>query len=283
MTAFNASYLEIEPRELVRYLLRSAGQSERECLNPQDIMDFLKLEYLSFDFARELPDGAKKTIAAGAPRALLSFADRIVATDETLDERRARFSVLHEIGHYVLPHHEHMLYVCDDAGLSHTTRLVMEKEANDFAADLLFLGDRFAVEANARQIDVKNVKDLAIKYRASFEATARRFVENNFRACMLIAFKSEHQRGAVDVDAIPNWTVRYCVASPSFKTTYFEKVNGTVPPEAVVAVTRPGGDIRDTFDCELDIAAPGGKESRFRAQFFYNRYNIFCLLMPKTK
>ena len=36
MTAFNASYLEIEPRELVRHLLRSAGQCERQCVNPRE-------------------------------------------------------------------------------------------------------------------------------------------------------------------------------------------------------------------------------------------------------
>jgi len=52
MTGFSASYLEIEPRELVRHLLRGAGQCERECVNPQELLDFLKLEYLSFNFAR---------------------------------------------------------------------------------------------------------------------------------------------------------------------------------------------------------------------------------------
>ena len=47
---------------------------------------------------------------------------------------------------FVLPHHEHSLYVCDDIGLSPATRLVFEKEAGEFAADLLFLGDRFALD-----------------------------------------------------------------------------------------------------------------------------------------
>jgi hypothetical protein len=280
MTAFNASYLEIEPRELVRHLLRSAEQLERDCANPHELMDFLKLEYLSFNFARELPDEAKKTVAGGTPRALLSFADRVVATDESLDEKRARFSVLHEIGHYVLPHHEHTLYVCDETGLSYATRLVMEKEANEFAADLLFLGDRFSVEANSRQISARTVKELAAKYRASFEATARRFAENNFRSCMLIVFKPEQKPNAVDVDAIPTWTVRYCIASPAFKTRYFEKVSGMVPPEAVAAVTQPGHDIANSFVRELGITGRAGDESTFRAEFFCNTYNIFCLLTP---
>ena len=89
MAVFNASYLEIEPRELVRRLLRSAGQCKRDFVNPQELLDFLKLEYLSFNFARELPEEAKKAVTGGGtPRALLSFADRLVATDDGLDEQR---------------------------------------------------------------------------------------------------------------------------------------------------------------------------------------------------
>ena len=281
MTEFNASYLEIDPRELVRYLLRNSGQCERECVNPQELLDFLKLGYLRFDFTRELPEEAKKAVSGGGkPRALLSFADRLVATDEAMDERRTRFSVLHEIGHYVLPHHEHALYMCDDAGLSFITRLVMEKEANEFAADLLFLGDRFAVDANSRQIGAKTVKELANKYRASFESTARRLVENNFRPCMLAVFKAEQMKDAVDVDALPLWNVRYCIASPTFKTTYFERISGEVPPEAVAVVTRPEHDIADSFVCDLGIKGRMGEETMFRAEFFCNTYNIFCLLTP---
>jgi hypothetical protein len=281
MSAFSASYLEIEPRELVRHLLRSAGQCDRECVNPRTLLDFLKLEYLSFNFARELPEEAKQTVTGGSPRALLSFGDRLVATDDSLDDKRTRFSVLHEIGHYVLPHHEHTLYVCDDIGLSFATRLVMEKEANEFAADLLFLGDRFSVEANCRQINAKTVKELALQYRASFEATARRLVEKNFRPCMLIVFKEEHKSEALNVDAVPTWSVRYCIASPTFKTTYFEKISGAVPPEAVGAVTQSGQDIADSFVCNLGIAGRTAADvTMFRAEFFCNTYNIFCLLTP---
>jgi hypothetical protein len=281
MTGFSASYLEIEPRELVRHLLRSAGQCERACVNPRELLDFLKLEYLSFNFVRELPEEAKQTATGGSPRALLSFSDRLVATDDSLDDKRTRFSVLHEIGHYVLPHHEHTLYVCDDIGLSFATRLVMEKEANEFAADLLFLGDRFSVEANSRQINAPTVKELAVQYRASFEATARRLVEKNFRPCMLIVFKEEHKREDLDVDAVQTWNVRYCIASPTFKTTYCERISGIVPPEAVSAVTQSGRDIADSFVCSIGVAGRTATDlTMFRAEFFCNTYNIFCLLTP---
>jgi len=280
MASLSASYLEIEPRELVRHLLRSAGQCERESVNPGELLDFLKLQYLAFDFAKELPKEARETVAGATPRALLSFADRVVATDESLDDNRTRFSVLHEIGHYVLPHHEHALYVCDDIGLSFATRLVMEKEANDFAAELLFLGDRFSVEANARPINALTVKELARRYRASFEATARRLVEKNFRPCMLVVFKPD-KNDRLGNEVAPNWAVRYCVASPKFKTMYFEKVSGGVPGEAITAITEPGRDIAESYQCEIAISTRGPDESdTFCAEFFWNTYNVFCLLTP---
>jgi hypothetical protein len=220
-------------------------------------------------------------VTAGAPRALLSFADRLVATDESLDDRRTRFSVLHEVAHYVLPHHEHSLYVCDDVGLSFATRLVMEREANEFAADLLFLGDRFSVNANSRPITALTVKELASQYNASFEATGRRLVEKNFRPCMFISFQKEQKTDAIDAAAVPAWTARDCVASPTFRTTYFGKVSGMVPNEVVAVVTKPGHDIAESVVC--DIRIPGraaGAPTTFRAEFFGNTDHIFCLLTP---
>jgi len=281
MTSFSASYLKIEPRELVRYLLRSTGQCDRDCVNTRDLLDFLNLEYLNFNFATELPDDAKDSVGGGRPRALLSFTDRIIATDESLDNKRTRFSVLHEIGHYVLPGHEHTLYVCDDIGLSFAARLVMEREASEFAAELLFLGDRFSVEANSRQISARTVKELASQYSASLEATARRLVEKSFRPCMLIVFKPEQKEEALAPDAVSTWSVKYCNASPTFKTTYFEKVNGNAPESIVPVVTQPGRDIADGVETEMTISSHGAAEEfPFRAEFFSNTYNIFCLLTP---
>lgn len=283
MASFRTSYLEIESRELVRHLLRGAGQCDREYVNPRDLLDFLKLRHTSFHFATELPEEALRTLAGASPRALLSFSDRLIATDDTLKENRIRFSVLHEIGHYVLPRHEHALYLCDDVGLTFATRLVLEKEANEFAADLLFLGDRFTAEANCRPISALSVKELAERYRASFEATARRVVEKSFRPCMVVAFKHEDQRAVLDASVVPQWTTRYSVASPLFKAKYFEKLTGTAPPEAVAAVTRPGRDIADSHICDLDIPSRvAGSVVRFHAEFFSNTYNVFCLLTPAS-
>lgn len=281
MSDFSASYLEIEPRELVKHLLRQAGQDKRDSVNPADFLEFLGLEHLSFDFNLELPDDAKATIGGARPRALISFDDRLVATDSGLIETRRRFSVLHEIGHFILPNHEHKLYVCDDMGLSFSTRLTLEREASDFAADLLFQGDRFTLEANSQPVSASVVKKLAEKFRASYEATARRLVEKNFKPCMLVAFKEDSTTAGIDINETSTWSVRYCVASALFKTRYFEKLSGTVAPEVVVAVTQPRRDIANSHVSEVSVrSSTDSKATQFQAEFFSNTWNIFCLLTP---
>jgi hypothetical protein len=279
MAKFNVGYLKLESFELARYQLKSTGQQERECVNPHDLVTFLKLEFLWFNFARELPEDARRTITGDSPRALLSFADRIITVDDTLDDNWTRFSVLHEISHYVLPNHEHTLYVCDEAGLSSRARLVMEAEANKFAADLLFIGDRFVVKANALPISAGNIKQLAMKYQESFIATARRFVQKNFRHCMLIVFERSKESG-LNTDVIPAWTVHYSVASPMFKTRYFEKITGSLSPEIAGMFTKPGRDFSQDHQSKVNIKTQHGEETAFTAEYFSNTYNIFCLLTP---
>lgn len=274
---FQASYLAIEPHELVQFILAESGQCERDAVNPQQILDLLDLQHVPFDFSIEKPDAARET--GSTPRAILSFRDRLVGVDPNLSGNRARFSVLHEIGHYVLPSHQHMLFVCDDRGMSPSTRLQIEREANEFAADLLFQGGRFTLEANSQPITAATVKVLSEKYLASFEATARRIVERNFRPCMLVVF--QNQKGQIDLDAVPIWSKKYTVASMPFRTKYFaDLAPGVVPSVVAGQVTMVGCDIADSVVTQVSIPSPDGQERAFRAEFFSNTYNIFCLLTP---
>lgn len=278
---FKPSYLEIEPDELVRHLLRETGQEARDAVNPADLLAYLKLQHVSFSFETGLPS---EVFREGArPRALLSFPDRLVATDSALMDKRARFSVLHEIGHYVLPAHEHALYLCDERGLNLQTRLDFEREANEFAAQLLFQGDRFTLEANSLPIAVKTVKALADKYQASYEATARRLVEQNVRPCMLIAFKEDDAEAKINTDLPPSWSTHYCIASARFRTGFFASVHARVPVEIATQLTLPGRDIAEGIRRELALQNPRGEPQQFTVEFFSNTYNIFCLLVPVAK
>ena len=279
MEGFKASYLEIEPRELVHFLLKETGQYERDAINPSDLLKYLHLDYLPVDFDANLPLEVKPEVSR--LRALLSFADRLVAVDESLSPRRRRFSVLHEVAHYVLPGHQHSLYLCDDLGMSARTRLTFEKEANEFAADLLFKGALLAVEAAGMAISVKTIVALGHKYDASFMATARRLVDKSVRPVMLVVFKSAADATQIDSDAVPVWEEHCCVASPVFKSRVFARVTGNVPADVASELLSPGRQIGESI--VRDTAVTGVREDRppFRAEFFYNQYNILCLLTPR--
>ena len=85
----------------------------------------------------------------------------------------------------------------------------------------------------------------------------------------------------IDANQPPVWSVRYCIASPSFRTQYFEGVQGTVPPEIAAVVAQPGRDITEGMPCDISVTLPtepAGKQ--FHAEFFYNQWNVFCLLKP---
>lgn len=282
MDGFSASHLEIQSHEIVRFLLHESGQDKRDAVNVADILSLLKLEYHTFDFDSALPEEAR---ARGRnPRALLSFPDRVVATHSGLIEARERFSILHEVAHYVLPNHLYRLFLCDEAALTGNSNLVLENEASVVAADLLFQGDRFTLEANSRPITAATVKAMASKYKASFEATARRLVEKNLRPCMLLVFRREEtDESRINLDAKPIWRIRYCVGSPTFVARYFPRAQGTMDPAEAAVLTEPGRDIAESITAEVPVKSPAGEDWRFQAEFFFNKYNILGFLIPAGK
>lgn len=268
---------DIQPHELVAFLLRRTGQDAPGAVNAATLLDYLKLDYLSVDFRESL--GTDLPRRTPLPRALVSFPDRLVAVDSALGARRARFSVLHEVAHYVLPTHQHALYLCDEDGLSSRTRLDFEIEANRFAADLLFKGRHFLLEASGETPTARTVKALATRYQASFESTARRLVETSLREIMLVVLDPIPGRPLLDPSLPTQWQVRYCATSPTFRTRHFASIHGEAPPEIVAALTTGTRDVADSITAPLEIDGKGGPTT-FHAEWFFNQHSIMALLTP---
>jgi hypothetical protein len=276
--AFQADFLELEPAELVGHLLRGSAQENEGPTNPMALLDYLKLQFVMVDLAALLP-GLKKPL-----RGALSCSDRIVGVDITLenDEHRARFTTMHEIGHYVLPNHQKGLYICEQQDLSFEAMIEVEKQANAFAADLLFKGDRFTREANDSTIGAQSIKTLAVRYDASLEAAARRFVECNAHACSLTVFSrgADGDGTVIDTSRPGRWQHRYTVSSPEFRTRYFHRMLGEVPADVVMKLVVPGRDFADSIDDEMTIPGAGGGEFRLHISFFTNHHSVFGLIQP---
>ena len=274
--AFHADFPELEPAELVEHLLRRSGQEGEGPTNPASLLDYLKLQFVMVDLAALLPDQKKQ------PRGVLSYGDRIVGVDITLKDHqhRARFTTMHEIGHYVLPNHQKGLYICDEQDLSFEAMIEVEKEANAFAADVLFKGDQFTREANDCAIGAESIQTLAVRYDASLEAAARRFVGCNAHACSLAVFSRGAGGAVIDTSRPGRWQHCYTISSAEFRTRYFRRMLGEVPADVVKKLVVPGRDFADSIDEEMTIPAASGGEHRLHVSFFTNHHSVFGLIQP---
>ncbi len=144
----------------------------------------------------------------------------------------------------------------------------------------MFHGARFAWEANSRDVTAHTVKELAGKYRASYEATARRLVEKSIRPCMLIVFAEIADDKRIDITRAARWAVRYSVPSRAFAVRFFAGVEGSLDSEDAARIAVPGRDIADSVVTEARLTLPDGSEHAFRTEYFYNQYSILCLLQP---
>jgi hypothetical protein len=121
--------------------------------------------------------------------ALLMHPDKAwgsIVIAEGTSPRRRRFSIAHELGHFLLPTHMPRAgeqFSCSHSDLSLTdTREAnrsrrLEAEANRFAAQLLMQPARVRSRCMARQPDLAEVVGLAREFNVSIEAMTRSYVE----------------------------------------------------------------------------------------------------------
>lgn len=118
---------------------------------------------------------------------------------------RQRFTIGHELGHFLLPWHRQSTFKCTAEDISRRAKKDWEIQANQFAAELLIpqklLKPRLL---KLRDPEMAHVSLLASEFGTSIEMTARRLVEQNDYPCAVVFSKDN--------------LVRYAV-----KSTYFEE------------------------------------------------------------
>jgi Zn-dependent peptidase ImmA (M78 family)/transcriptional regulator with XRE-family HTH domain len=130
----------------------------------------------------------------------------IVYNAESSLERR-RFTIAHEIGHFLLPFHDSRAQCAkNDLGIirSVDARRAREAEANRFAAALLLPQQPF--RADIRRLgkpDTRHILKLADKYNTSKEATARRYAELSDDPCAIIFSRNGQTRSYCKTNGLP--------------------------------------------------------------------------------
>jgi hypothetical protein len=169
-------------------VLQQLGVAEPP-LSPQHILDGLNLRLRplpAFDLARLTPPQRR---SFGAVRGLLSPADATIYLSAELAPRQEPWIVYHETGHAAIEWHRELLYLDTDYTLSQRVRVEMEREANEFAGHLQFLGPRFAAESRDLPFRLSSALALAERYDASIESSIRRYIETRDEECVCNVFR----------------------------------------------------------------------------------------------
>jgi Zn-dependent peptidase ImmA (M78 family) len=262
--------------EIVDTLLLQSGVDRKLPTNQAALLEFLGLRQLSFDFMNELEFMEGAEIPSTDIRAALSLNDRLVAVQSNLNEKRIRFSVLHEIAHFVLPEHREKLFIDDDETLSAWAKGRLEREANRVAADLLFQGQRFSREAQDRPLSIQTVLALAPQFGASYEAALRRFVEGHVVPCAVIVY-DKLIRTSDDDPEDDLYKLQYTITSDTFRRRFFARLTATPNRFTRSELYKPklwGQVVQD----ELVLDGEGRERKRFETELFSNGYKIFQLI-----
>lgn len=267
---------ELAREDIVRDLLELT-QTDRLPTDVNAVASYLKLtvSYFSTDTGFNLHPSI---------RAFLAPDLRYIGVSSEINKKSQRFCILHEIGHFVLPGHathpqlvKNGVIEDDTKSLSINSIVQLEIEANQFASDMLFQLDHFDARLRAQTLNWHNIKQAANDYDASFESTARRWVERAYTPCALIVFNPKNR----SAPASP-LEVHYTITSSSFRQQYFEKpVVGTVMDygSPIFEHFYSYRDDTPTFDVQVTIA--GGEAITFDMHLFSNSYREFALLTPK--
>ncbi len=108
---------------------------------------------------------------------------------------RQRFTVGHELGHFLLPWHRKSSFQCTAEDMTSRANVEWEIQANQFSAELLIpkslLMPRLRV---LKEPDLEHVTDLASEFETSIEMTARRYAELHEYPCAVVFSKDNQVR-----------------------------------------------------------------------------------------
>lgn len=176
----------------------------------------LPLDFSIEDLCRRLDinDIDDKSVSSFAAM-LLMHPDKAwgsIVVAQGTSQRRRRFSIAHELGHFLINSHrprEGMQFTCSHADLHmENTREAdrakkMEAEANRFAAKLLMPPTRIRANLRSRQPDLAEVVRLADEFNVSKAAMARSYVDAHREALALVVVRGGRIEQAHRPDDFP--------------------------------------------------------------------------------
>lgn len=269
-------------REMAQRILDLAAAHGRFPTPISDIMSAAKIKVASELWSPELIKRLKQKGGAELCSALSKLlgvydaqANFVYITPDIHPQKEA-FLKLHETAHAFLPWQSQTYSVIEDCEktLDPAIATQFEREANVFASEVLFQGDRFDIEALDYDFSVQTPIILSKKYGASMYSSIRRYVSTNNRTCAVIVMNP--------FDNIRNEiTVRRIIVSKNFG-----RYNAPLWPSRITPFSGPGQNIFKGVNIAekeiISIPDRDGTAHEYSTEFFSNTYQNFLFLKPTS-
>jgi hypothetical protein len=233
---------------------------------------------------RRKASGALKT-ALSKVLGLFDARGWLIHVDRGLMAVKQTFIKLHEAGHGLLIWQRKMYAVAEDCKLTLTDEIedLFEREANNFATEVLFQLDGFTEQTADYAFGINVPLKLGPKFGASAYSSIRRYVRKNERACVVLVLDPPVVTDGVGFRA----TLRRVVPSPAFVQTVGDPVWPAVfTPDDELGDMVPLGKRRMSRPRTLSLSDRNGIDHECLAEAFATPYQVFILIhlrKPLTK
>ena len=210
---------------------------------------------------------------------LSGYEGQIIGTDTraiiTLDEQghplRKKFSLGHELGHWVNDRGKNLTYRCTTEDMRrrwskdrNNTRQQVEARANAFSAQLLMPDHIFPEYRNGLEVNSNSISQLANMFKVSRTSMAIRFVETNELPCMLICWSK-------------SGSMKWFTRNPIVPETIWP--HRTLLDPAAVSSDSNGIEV----DANKWIAGESSEDYSVVESVFGNAYDMFSLVWWKDE
>ena len=197
-----------------------------------------------------------------------------ILIDESKPKLKHRWLEAHEIGHSIIPWHEHLLLGDNEFSLNPACHAQLEAEANYAAGQMTFLQGRFRDEASDLTVGIQAVKSMKQRFGNTMSSTLWRYVEELGADKPMIGVISDHPHKPSD-EFDPTNPCRHFIQSPGFQRQF-----STVSERAIFLKIQSycgyqsGGPLGED---QVVLRDDNGEPHLFHFETFFNRYDALTL------
>lgn len=272
-------------RAQARRALEEAGGFGRFPTNVANIMAAAKVTEVQEDVLNEAGFLARMRKKAGAALksafskvlGLFDAPSSLVFIDRTMKAVKQTFVRLHESAHAFLPWQRPLYAVVEDCEqtLAPDVAELFDREANVFAAEVLFQLDTFSEEADGKPFEIFTPVNLSKKYGASIYASVRQYVSKNYRTCAVLVLNPPEPVPGSGFRA----TLRRVVASKTFEEQFSNcRWPKEFTPDDRIGALVPTGKRRASGKRTLELCDGNGVRHECVAEAFTQTKQVFILI-----